>query len=124
MLHNKTKSLDDKQYYYEFNATAMDQFGVKSKKLWFCEVLGIIFYIKIDFLFEFIEPDTLFGLRIAFWKLQGALYKSPVPVRTILCPWEDVGLVSLEHRVSYAKLHPWKGYARIIVMRSITYAPD
>jgi hypothetical protein len=29
MFHNKTKLPDDKQYYYEFNATGMDQKGVK-----------------------------------------------------------------------------------------------
>jgi hypothetical protein len=29
MFHNKLRLQDDKQYYYEFNATRMDQFGVK-----------------------------------------------------------------------------------------------
>jgi hypothetical protein len=29
MFHNKIKLPDDKQYYYEFNATRMDQKGVK-----------------------------------------------------------------------------------------------
>jgi hypothetical protein len=29
MFHDKTRLLDDKQYYYEFNATGTDQKGVK-----------------------------------------------------------------------------------------------
>jgi hypothetical protein len=29
MLHNKIKLLDDEQYYYEFNATGMDQREIK-----------------------------------------------------------------------------------------------
>jgi hypothetical protein len=29
MFHNKIKLLDDKKYYYESNATGMDQKGVK-----------------------------------------------------------------------------------------------
>jgi hypothetical protein len=29
LFHNKVRFLDDKQYYYEFNATEMTQFGVK-----------------------------------------------------------------------------------------------
>jgi hypothetical protein len=28
-FHNKVRFLDDKQYYYEFNAIGLDQFGVK-----------------------------------------------------------------------------------------------
>jgi hypothetical protein len=29
MFHDKIRLPDDKQYYYESNATGMDQFGVK-----------------------------------------------------------------------------------------------
>jgi hypothetical protein len=29
MFHDETRLLDDKQYYYEFNATGMDQKGIK-----------------------------------------------------------------------------------------------
>jgi hypothetical protein len=31
MFHDKTRLLDDRQYFYEFNATGMDQFGVKKE---------------------------------------------------------------------------------------------
>jgi hypothetical protein len=30
MFHNKLRLQDDKQYYYEVNATRMDKFGVKT----------------------------------------------------------------------------------------------
>jgi hypothetical protein len=33
MFHDKTKLLDDKQYYNEFNATGMGQKGVKMNYL-------------------------------------------------------------------------------------------
>ena len=40
MFPDKTGLLDDKQYYYEFNATRMGQFGFKTKILQIYEVLG------------------------------------------------------------------------------------
>jgi hypothetical protein len=33
MFHTKIRLLDDRQCYYEFNATGMDQKGVKMEKL-------------------------------------------------------------------------------------------
>jgi hypothetical protein len=33
MFHNKSRLLDDKKYYYEFNVTGMGQFGIKKRKL-------------------------------------------------------------------------------------------
>jgi hypothetical protein len=33
MFHNKLRLQDDKQYYYEFIATRMDQFGVKMNQI-------------------------------------------------------------------------------------------
>jgi hypothetical protein len=40
MLHNEIRLLKDKQYYYEFNAIGMNQFGFKRKELLIYEVLG------------------------------------------------------------------------------------
>jgi hypothetical protein len=34
MFHNKIKLLEDKQYYYGFNATGIDQKGIKMSKLY------------------------------------------------------------------------------------------
>jgi hypothetical protein len=59
MFHNKLRLPDDKQYYYEFNATGMDQFGVKMIKLWIKQVSGIIFILKIIFYYNlpsFLNP--------------------------------------------------------------------
>jgi hypothetical protein len=64
MLHNHIRLLNGKQYEYEFNATGMGQFGIKSIKLWIYEVLGFNFYIKIHFLVYFIKPAILFRLRV------------------------------------------------------------
>jgi hypothetical protein len=47
MFHTKTRLLNDKQYYYELNATGMDQKGVKMKKLCIYEVLGFSLYKNI-----------------------------------------------------------------------------
>jgi hypothetical protein len=43
MFHDKTRLPDDKEYYYEFNATEMDQKGLKMNCLWIKQVSGIIF---------------------------------------------------------------------------------
>jgi hypothetical protein len=42
-FHNKIRFLDDKQYYYEFNATGRDQFGVKMNFPRIKQVSGFIF---------------------------------------------------------------------------------
>jgi hypothetical protein len=60
MFNNKIKLLDDKQYYYESNATGMNKKGVKMDLLWFKQVPRIILILKIIF-------SKLFYLIQASW---------------------------------------------------------
>jgi hypothetical protein len=59
MFHKKIKLLDDKQYYYEFKATGMDQKGVIIKKVIILLHFGICFLKKNIFLLYFINLGVL-----------------------------------------------------------------
>lgn len=66
----------------------MGQFGVKSKKLWIYEDLGIDFYIKIHFLAYFTNLWFYLDYRWGFGKSQGALCKFQGTIEIILhCQW-------------------------------------
>jgi hypothetical protein len=66
MFHDKTKLPDDKQYYYEFNATGMDQKGVKMNYLWNKQVSWIIFILKIIFFINFTHFINLWDAATIF----------------------------------------------------------
>jgi hypothetical protein len=51
MFHDKTRLPNDKEYYYEFNATEMDQKGVKINFILIKQDPRIIFILKIHFLY-------------------------------------------------------------------------
>jgi hypothetical protein len=54
-VHDKTETLNGREYYYKILEIWMAQFGLKMDFLWFIQVLGFIFILKIQFLIHLID---------------------------------------------------------------------
>jgi hypothetical protein len=63
-VHDKIRLPDDKQHYYEFNATGIDQKGDKMNYLWIKQISGIIFVLKIIFFINFTHFINLWAATI------------------------------------------------------------
>jgi hypothetical protein len=86
MFHDKIRLSDDKQYYYEFNATGMYQKGVKMNYLWIKQVSGIIFIRKIIFFINCTHFINLWVVTTIFQKLKG-----------VTCKFQDLAAMFFEY---------------------------
>jgi hypothetical protein len=78
----------------------MGQFGVKSKKLWSYEGLGISFHIKINFLINSIKFELCLDRGYKNPRAQGSFSKILGLIRYYFPLHPDGGLISKKTRVS------------------------